>query len=255
MHGAGLAKVLDLAREAGGNGHGLMDSLAGNSLVANLLLLHGLHPQDLETRVRHALDKVRPYLRSHGGNVDLVDVTEGAVRLRMEGSCHGCPSSAMTLKLAIEEAIYEAAPDVTALEVEGVVEPTQGQSAKLVSLPLVNDPEPALADRGAWEEVPGPLALPEGTVEIRDVAGRAVLFCRLSETWYAYETTCPACGQALEDASLNGTALVCAACGQRYDVARAGRGLDKPDLHLEPFPLLVERGKAKVALALAFRPE
>ena len=48
---------------------------------------------------------------------------DGVVRLRMQGSCHGCPSSAMTLKNAIEEAIYAAAPDVAAIEVEGVVDP------------------------------------------------------------------------------------------------------------------------------------
>jgi hypothetical protein len=44
------------------------------------------------------------------------------------------------------------------------------------------------------------------------------------------------------------TNLVCSTCGQRYDVIRAGRGLDQPDLHLEPFPLLVEQGKTRVAL-------
>ena len=59
-----------------------------------------------------ALDEVRPYLASHGGNVELVSVEDGVVRLRMEGSCSGCPSSTMTLKLAIEDAIHKAAPDV-----------------------------------------------------------------------------------------------------------------------------------------------
>ena len=84
-----------------------------------ILLLHGLHPLDLETRVRQALDKVRPLLRSHGGNVELLGLAGGVARLRMLGSCDGCPSSAMTLKTAIEEAIYEKAPDVTAIEVDG----------------------------------------------------------------------------------------------------------------------------------------
>ena len=73
--------------------------------MGGLLLLHGLHPLDLEARVRQALDKVRPYLRSHGGNVELLGVDEGVVRLRLEGSCHGCPSSAATMRQTIEEAI------------------------------------------------------------------------------------------------------------------------------------------------------
>jgi Fe-S cluster biogenesis protein NfuA len=91
--------------------------------VAHLLLLHDLHPISLETRVAGALDGVRPYLRSHGGNVQLLGVDAGVVRLRLEGSCNGCPSSAVTLKLAIEEALQKAAPDLLGIEAEGAVEP------------------------------------------------------------------------------------------------------------------------------------
>ena len=79
-----------------------------------LLILHGLHPLDVETRIARALDRVRPYLGSHGGDVKLLGVTDGVVHLRLEGSCHGCPSSTVTMKLAIEKAIEEAAPEVAA---------------------------------------------------------------------------------------------------------------------------------------------
>ena len=82
--------------------------------------MHGLHLLDLESRVRHALEKVGPRLAQHGGSVDLLGVTrEGVVKLRLAGNCHGCPSSILTLKFSIEEAIYAAAPDVTSLEVGG----------------------------------------------------------------------------------------------------------------------------------------
>ena len=84
--------------------------------------MYGLHPLDLETRVEQALERVRPLLRSHHGDVELEGVIDGVVRLRMQGSCNGCPSSALTLKNAIEEAIYAAAPDVEAIQVEGVVD-------------------------------------------------------------------------------------------------------------------------------------
>ena len=71
--------------------------------MASLLLVHGLHPYDVETRVARALDGVRPYLGSHGGDVELLGVTDdGVVRLRLLGSCDGCPSSSVTLKLAVE---------------------------------------------------------------------------------------------------------------------------------------------------------
>src|SRR5947209_663675 len=123
-HGAGLARILDHLAGAGDAGRSLLDTLAGDDLVSSMLLLYGLHPHDLETRVRRALDKVRPYLRSHGGNVELVGVAEGAVRLRLVGSCHSCPSSTQTMKQLIEETIYETPPDVAFVDVDAVAGPT-----------------------------------------------------------------------------------------------------------------------------------
>jgi Fe-S cluster biogenesis protein NfuA len=88
-----------------------------------MLLLYGLHPLDIETRIANALEKVRPSLNLHEGNVELLGVNgDGVVRLRLEGNCDGCPSSALTLKHTIEEAIYAAAPDATAIEVENLTE-------------------------------------------------------------------------------------------------------------------------------------
>jgi Fe-S cluster biogenesis protein NfuA len=125
LHRQGLARVLELVGQnvAGPNGSGgLIERLGADERVAPLLMLHDLHPVDLSTRVEQALEKVRPLLRSHGGDVALTGMEEGVVRLKLEGSCHGCPSSTQTLRNAIEEAMYEFAPDITRLEVAGVVE-------------------------------------------------------------------------------------------------------------------------------------
>ena len=94
--------------------------LAQDGVVASLMLIHGLHPVSLEARVQEALDSVRPYMDSHGGNVELLGIEAGVVRLGLQGSCKTCPSSSMTLKLAIEEAICKEAPDVASIEAEGV---------------------------------------------------------------------------------------------------------------------------------------
>jgi len=97
LYGAGLERLLDILHEAGRLDDGLLDRLAADDLVASLLAVHGLHPDDVGTRVARALDGVRPYLGSHGGDVQLLDVTDdGTVRLRMLGSCDGCASSAVT---------------------------------------------------------------------------------------------------------------------------------------------------------------
>ena len=94
-----------------------------DELLSHLLLVHDLHPVDVETRVRRALDDVRPYLGSHGGDVELLGVEDGVARLRLSGTCNGCPSSTVTLRNAIEEAVMRAAPDLDGIDAEGVAEP------------------------------------------------------------------------------------------------------------------------------------
>lgn len=115
FHGEALGRTLELAE--GELGEAFVARLAADPKVAPALLLHGLHPDDFGKRVEGALEKVRPYLNSHGGSVELVDIEEGRVRLRLQGSCQGCPSSAETLKSSIEEAILTAAPDAAGIEV------------------------------------------------------------------------------------------------------------------------------------------
>jgi Fe-S cluster biogenesis protein NfuA len=117
LYGEGLARVVEQADDR------LLAALVDDELVAHLLLLHGLHPVPLEERVAGALEQVRPYLASHGGDVELLAVETGVVRLRLQGTCNGCPSSTATLKLAIEEAIRKAAPEVEAIEADGAAEP------------------------------------------------------------------------------------------------------------------------------------
>jgi Fe-S cluster biogenesis protein NfuA len=121
LHGSALEKILDKIASGGEDGLKLINSLAQDPIIESVMLLYGLHPLDLDARVGQALEKVRPYLHSHGGNVELLGIVDGVVRLRLQGSCHGCPSSAQTLKQTIEEAINERAPDATAIEVEGEI--------------------------------------------------------------------------------------------------------------------------------------
>jgi Fe-S cluster biogenesis protein NfuA len=115
FHATAIDRMMEIAAASGEAGWRIIDLFALDDLVANLLILHGLHPLNIETRVCNALKKVRPYLQSHGGNVELIEIANGAVRLRLIGSCNECPSSSATLKKAIETAINETAPDVTSI--------------------------------------------------------------------------------------------------------------------------------------------
>lgn len=138
LHGEGLERMMEVIAGRGEAGWAIIDELTQDGVASSLLLLYGLHPLDVETRVRGALEKVRPYLRSHGGNVELIGIEGDVVRLRLEGSCEGCPSSAMTLKLSIEEAICEAAPEVAGIISEGTASAAttgaNGASSGLVQL-------------------------------------------------------------------------------------------------------------------------
>ncbi|HEY4278834.1 MAG TPA: NifU family protein [Conexibacter sp.] len=115
MYGEGFARVI------AGVGESAVERLAGDELIAHLLLLHGLHPVGLEARVEAALEEVRPFLASHGGGAALVEVADGVAHVRLQGTCDGCPSSAVTLQHAVEEAVRRAAPEVERVEAEGTM--------------------------------------------------------------------------------------------------------------------------------------
>jgi Fe-S cluster biogenesis protein NfuA/nitrite reductase/ring-hydroxylating ferredoxin subunit len=254
LYGEGLARLLRHARDE--SGESLPGALASDELVSHLLLVHDLHPVALDTRVRGALEEVRPYLESHGGDVELLSVEDGVVRLRLEGSCSGCPASSATLKLAIEEAIRAAAPEVEAVEAEGVAEPRSTPSPTLIQLPVAGqDGDAHGADAAAesgWSAVGALPELSAGRTVVREVAGQRVLFLRVRDATLAYRPRCPGCWKSLGSTRLEGAELKCAACGTRYDVRRAGRCPDSPDLMLDPVPLLeTEAGRVKVAVGSA----
>src|SRR6201993_3947247 len=115
LYGAGLERMMRLAVSANPE---LAETFADDKLVASLLLVHNLHPHSVQRRVSDALDSVRPYLGSHGGDVHLMEVTDdGVVRLQFAGSCKSCPSSSVTLELAVEDAVRAAAPEIESIEV------------------------------------------------------------------------------------------------------------------------------------------
>jgi Fe-S cluster biogenesis protein NfuA/nitrite reductase/ring-hydroxylating ferredoxin subunit len=251
MYGEGLARILELTAQSEASGRALIETFAGDELISSLFLLHGLHPIDIETRIARALVEVRPYLKSHGGNVELVKIEDGVAYLRLEGSCHGCPASTITLKLAIEEAIYKAAPDLNGLEVEGVIDPPPRPGIPVTFVPPSRHKESIrTAERdGAWVVIEEIGSLSAGTLKVLAVQGEELLFCQIAGIYYAYYDRCSGCQASLDSSRLEGTHLTCSTCGRQFDISRAGRCLDAPNLFLEPVPLLLENGRVKVALS------
>jgi Fe-S cluster biogenesis protein NfuA/nitrite reductase/ring-hydroxylating ferredoxin subunit len=243
LYGEGLARIVERMPEP--------RALVEDELVAHLLLLHGLHPVPVEARVHGALEEVRPYLQSHGGNVQLVSLQDGVLRLRLEGSCSGCPSSAATLALAVEDAVRKAAPEIEEIKAEDAEPaPASANGPALIQLEPLATPAPNGNGASAWATAGVLPQLRTGGTLLKEVSGEPVLFLEVEGTRYAYRPVCPSCRSSLESARLEGAELECPGCGHRFDARLAGRCIDAPDLHLDPVPLLVDdAGLVKVALA------
>jgi len=244
LYGDGLSRIVDVIADHGVVGAEIITSLTDDPLIESLLLLHDLHPLDVNERVQRALDQVRPYLGSHAGGVQYLGVVDGVARLRLEGSCNGCPSSTMTVQLAIEGAVMNAAPEVTEVVVEGM---TSAPEPKLLQIGKRPESAQAASGHDGWVTLPniGPPSARPITVP---AAGTTVLVCAVRGTLYAYRDACAACGSSLADGLLDRELLSCAVCGARYNVRLAGQGVDDEALHLDPLPLLADSQGVRVAL-------
>src|SRR6266568_2777825 len=254
LYGDGLGRIVALLAERGDPGAEILAAMTDDPLLESLLLLHDLHPLHVDARVQRALDRVRPYLGSHAGGVRYLGVTAGVARLRLEGSCDGCPSSAVTVKLAIEGAVMDAAPEVTEVLVEGMTtapEPALLQIGRRPAGETPADGHAADPDSG-WVTLPdiGPPSSRPVTASVGDIA---VLVCAVRGTLYAYRDACAACGSSMAAGVLEREQLTCPGCGSRYDVRLAGQGLDGRGLHLDPLPLLADSLGVRVALPAAAR--
>ena len=260
LYGAGLSRIVAAVGDQADPG--LLDRLVTEDLVASLLLVHGLHPHDVRRRISDALDRVRPYLGSHGGDVHLLDIVGDTVQLQFAGSCKSCPSSAVTLELTVEDAIRTAAPEVSSIEVvapeaaaakQTTVIPAESLLAQVHARARVNGGSSA-----AWHPVPDLEDLAPGEVGGFSVAGAVVLACRVGEQLYAYRDHCPACDGSLAGAALHrrvgsrDPVLRCPRCHAHFDVVHAGAGLDciddGPARHLDPIPLLLRDGVLSIAV-------
>lgn len=269
LHGDGLQRILAALDRAGEAGEAITAALVDDGVVASLMLIHDLYPIPLEQRVQEGLDSVRPYMESHGGNVQLLGIEDGIAKLRLEGSCNGCSASSATLELAVEKALQDAAPDLVGMDVEGVdEEPTHDPPIGGTPLPLAASagaPAPggsaaaagsapaapaSVPELSGWLELDGVADLGEGLTAAANVGGVDVLVANVEGTLLAYRDACPGCGGTLGSAALSGGVLACPGCGVDYDLPRAGRAVADSALQLGPVPLLRD-GDARVRVALA----
>jgi nitrite reductase/ring-hydroxylating ferredoxin subunit len=173
-------------------------------------------------------------MQSHGGNVEFLSLDNDTAHLRLVGHCESCPSSAVTLELALKQAIEEACPDLLGFECEGVAQTPANHESHI----------PNAAPSWSVLELQ---ELKDGELVPVHAGGVPLVLYKTEGRLYAYRDRCPACNMPLHLGILDRTLLSCRA-GHRYDVQRAGRALDSANLHLDPFPLLDNGDTVKVAL-------
>ena len=222
-----------IGKSANGASTQVYNDLITDNVVSNLLLIHDLHPLDLKTRLYQALEKVKPYMDSHGGSVEIVSLENNVAHLKLSGSCKGCPSSSSTLELGIRQAVEELCPDLVGLEVEGIVAPDQIKHQPKV--------EPG------WRVIHGVDGIKEGAMIAMDIDSVPVLIANLDQTPYAYRNHCPACDKTFTSGKLEDKILSCQ-LGHRYDLQHAGICVDDKHIHLDPFPLVQDNGTVKIAI-------
>lgn len=201
-----------------------------------LLAMYGLIDLGDEELAEEALDSVRPYINSHGGEVELLSVDEGVVRVRMSGACQGCAASAMTLQRGIEEALRAGYPGFREVVAE---EPEQGPRL----LQLEDMRRPVFADVD-----------PPDAGELRAVAldGAPILLANVGGEVFAFRNSCAVDGLPLEGSRLTDDGvLICPWHNCAYD-ARTGKRVDEiAEPGLAVIPVAVRDGAVQVAVNVA----
>lgn len=117
MHSSAIERILELITEAGEPGEAIIRKCGRDEAVSGLLLLYGLHPESMSTRVMRALQNSHKLLDRHDATAELVSITEdGAVTVRLEVKSRGC--GAASLPDELKASIQDAAPDASAIFLE-----------------------------------------------------------------------------------------------------------------------------------------
>lgn len=235
LHGEALRRLLRRLKGEPGAAECLRE-LAGDEVIYAVLRHHGLLKASLNERIEQALADVRPSLRSHGGDVELVEVVPpDTVALRLTGACDGCPASAVTLSQGVEEAIREACPEIRHIRTQN--RPTGATPVEVIS-PF---------DPGNWQPAVELAAIPDGGILCTEVAGRDLLLARHGETVRCFDNACSHMGLPLDRGAVKDGVLTCPHHGFGYYLDD-GSCVSAPGVALISHPVRIDNHRVTVRL-------
>ena len=249
LHRAGFSRILEMVRNHPA-GEDFLRMMREDPVVASLLMSHDLLDSGagLEARIRAAVEKVRPYMHGHGGDVEVVEVRAGRVRLRLSGACDGCGFSENTLRLGIEQILRKEVPEVEEIIVSGPLAKPEMTGSRRARTPDSSGAAVAVAAAGqGWRRMASLDEMPEGTLRTVALDRGAVLLCAAYGRVYAFRDACPEGGGSMAGGTLIAFILKCPCHGLAFDV-RSGRCLGGRELALEPLPSAWEDGQLRVAV-------
>jgi Fe-S cluster biogenesis protein NfuA/nitrite reductase/ring-hydroxylating ferredoxin subunit len=216
-------------------GKELLFDLVDDPLIYALFARHEIVRPNIVARVSRVLDAARPYIHSHGGDVELVEVRENVVYVRLHGSCNGCSLSAVTLRNEIEAALRANVPEIVGVQVVAA-----GAVPALIMPESIGVRDPL----AGWVAGPPASDVPPGAMRRLETDHADILIINLDGRLSAFRNACAHQGLPLNGGLLDpesGT-LTCPWHGFCYD-ASSGECLTVPQAQLEPFPLRVEQGR------------
>lgn len=234
FHRSALVTIVRRLRDDD-RGAELLMELAGEPDVHAVLLLHGILRPDPTARAAQVLASVRPYLESHGGDVELVKVEQGVAWVKLHGACSGCSMSAVTLKQGVEEALTSAIPEI--VRVDTVPADPQDDAGAPLQITVMEKV------RRGWEQGPAVDDVPDGAVTLVQAGGEAFAVVRDGPRLSAFRDACAHAGQPIHDGLLDvaGGTLTCRAHGWQYD-AVTGESMTMPGKRLTQFPARIDAG-------------
>ncbi|MEM1264171.1 MAG: NifU family protein [Pseudomonadota bacterium] len=214
-----------------------------DEVIYAVLRYHDIVKASVQERLEQALDSVRPYLATHGGNVEVVQFSAPeTVTIRLLGSCDGCPAAGLTLSEGVEKAIKDYCPEITQIhKAKGgaAAAPTE-QPINFVS-PFAN-----AADSG-WMYAVDIEEVPEGDIKCIDLDGHSLLFSRVDQRVTCFENACSHLGMPMDSGSVINGILTCPHHHFEYSL-QSGECLTAPEVQLQTHAVRVLGSQVEVKL-------
>lgn len=218
-----------------------MKAAAQDEVVYAVLRRYQLLKASLNERVEQALDSVRPMLKSHGGDVELVGVRPPSVEVRFKGACDSCPASTLTFHAGVKKALQDACPEITeVIQVKGMAGGSEN-GVRFVS-PF------ALNAEGNWNPVGILSDFADGAIHAIEVGGQKVILSRNGASITCFQNACAHLGFPIHDGEVANGIITCPHHGFQYDLA-SGECLTAPEVQLQPHAVRIVGSKVEIRIS------